>query len=409
MKKNDIDFSKIPDEPGIYIFKKGRNILYIGKATSLRSRVRSYFAPDIALVRSELIAKVVNDATHVAFEETDSVLEALILEAKRIKEHAPPGNTDLKDNKSFNYLVVTNEAFPRFMVVRERELASTFDPKHIKHLFGPFPNGSVLKAALKIIRRIFPFFDPAFPVNSKLTPAQAKTLRFNQSIKQYPADLDEKEYKKTVRNIILLFEAKKSTLLKTLEKEMMKSAKRQAFEEANILKRQVFALKHIQDISLVKEELRTPDTVDFRIEGYDTAHIRGSEPRGVMSVIVNGEVTPSEYRVFTIRKAKPGDDYAALKEIIERRARHTEWLYPNLVVIDGGKTHLNIAKKALLEAGMNADVVSVVKDERHRPREILGGTALAVTHESSIILANSEAHRFALNRHQRALRKRTLS
>jgi excinuclease ABC subunit C len=406
MKKKNIDFSAIPDNPGVYIFRKGKEILYVGKATSLRSRVRSYFAPDIALIRSPLVAKIVTDAEEVTWEETDSVLEALILEAKRIKEHQPKGNSDSKDNKSWNYLAVTKEKFPRFIIVRERELASKFDPKSITHLFGPFPNGSVLKAALKIIRRIFPFFDSSFPVDGALSPAQAKTLLFNQSIGQYPPELDEQEYKKTVRNIVLLFEAKKPALLKMLEKEMIKAAKRERFEEAEILKRQLFALRHIQDISLIKEELKTPDSVEFRIEGYDTAHIRGSEPRGVMSVVINGEATPSEYRTFTIREAKAGDDYAALKEIIERRARHPEWRYPNLVVIDGGKAHLNMAKKAIAEAGMNADVVSVVKDERHRPREILGGSALAVTHESSIILANSEAHRFAIGRHRRALRNR---
>lgn len=408
MKKEDVDFSKMPDSSGVYIFRKGKEILYIGKATSLRNRVRSYFAPDIALIRSPLIAKVVDDAKSVTWEETDSVLEALILEAKRIKEHQPKGNSDSKDNKSWNYLVVTKERFPRFIIVRERELASKFDPKSITHLFGPFPNGSVLKAALKIIRKIFPFFDAPFPVDGALTPAQAKTFTFNQSILQYPPELDEKHYKKTVRNIVLLFQAKKSTLLKTLEKEMMRAAKGERFEEAEILKRQVFALKHIQDISLVKEELRTPQSVEFRIEAYDTAHIRGSEPRGVMSVVINGEAVPSEYRTFIIRDAKAGDDYAALKEIIERRARHLEWKYPNLIVIDGGKTHLNMAKRVIAESGMNADVVSVVKDERHRPREILGGTALAVTHESSIILANSEAHRFAIGRHRRAMRHREI-
>ncbi|MES2135111.1 MAG: hypothetical protein V4449_02635 [Patescibacteria group bacterium] len=405
MEKQKIDFSKIPDTPGIYVFRKGKKILYIGKATSLRSRIRSYFVQNIVEIRSPLIAKIVADAGTVTWEETDSVLEAFLLESKRIKEHQPPGNTDAKDNKSWNYLVVTNETFPRFLVVRERELTSKFSPALIKHLFGPFPSGVMLRGALKIIRRIFPFFDTKFSLGGVLSPANAKTLRFNQSIGLYPRELNEVEYKKTVRNIVLLFEVQKSTLLKTLEREMMRSAKAENFEEADTLKRQVFALRHIQDISLVKEELRTPTSSEFRIEAYDTAHIRGSAPRGVMSVIVDGEAVPAEYRTFTIRDAKAGDDYAALTEIITRRANHPEWPFPKLVVIDGGKVHLNLAKKLLLKLGIDADVVSVVKDERHRPREILGGSALAVTHESSILLANSEAHRFAISRHRRALRK----
>lgn len=408
MEKKDVDFSKIPDTPGIYIFRKGKKILYIGKATSLRSRIRSYFVDAIADIRSPLIAKIVSDAKTVLWEETDSVLEAFLLESKRIKEHQPSGNTDAKDNKSFNYLVVTKEKFPRFLIVRERELTSKFSPSLIKYLFGPFPSGVMLKTALKIIRKIFPFFDTKFSLENHLSPANEKTLRFNQSIGLYPRELDEAEYKKTVRNIVLLFEANKSTLLKTLGREMMRSAKAEEFEEAEKLKRQVFALRHIQDISLVKEELRTPDSSEFRIEAYDTAHIRGSAPRGVMSVIVDGVAIPQEYRTFTIRDAKAGDDYAALTEIITRRAHHPEWPYPKLVVIDGGKTHLNLAKKILRTVGIDADVVSVVKDERHRPREILGGSALGVTHESSILLANSEAHRFSISRHRQALRKKSL-
>jgi len=165
-------------------------------------------------------------------------------------------------------------------------------------------------------------------------------------------------------------------------------------------------LQHIQDVTLIKEDLKRPDSIAFRIEAYDTAHIRGDSPRGVMAVIVDGEARPAEYRTFTIRDAKAGDDYAALNEIIARRANHPEWPYPSLVVIDGGRTHLNRAKKALREAGIDADVVAVVKDERHRPREVLGESALVHAHEPSILLANSEAHRFAIGRHRQALRSR---
>ncbi|MFA5877310.1 MAG: nucleotide excision repair endonuclease, partial [Candidatus Paceibacterota bacterium] len=96
MEKKDIDFSKIPDTSGIYIFRKGKKILYIGKATSLRSRIRSYFVDNIIDIRSPLIAKIVADAGAVTWEETDSVLEAFLLESKRIKEHQPVGNTDAK-------------------------------------------------------------------------------------------------------------------------------------------------------------------------------------------------------------------------------------------------------------------------------------------------------------------------
>lgn len=406
MIRDDIDFKALPDEPGVYRFVGAKKeVLYVGKATSLRDRVKSYFATDIAEVRSPLIEKVVRDAVRVEVEECDSVLDALILEAKLIHEFSPPGNTDSKDNKSWNYLVVTNEEFPRILMVRERVLTETFSPKLIKHLFGPFPNGSALKEALKIVRRIFPFFDPSFSVSGTLSKNQEKTVRFNQSIGKYPT-FDAEAYKKTVSYMVLLFRAKKKTLLTTIERDMKRAAKDERFEDAAELRRQLFALRHIQDVTLIKEEYKKPETVEFRIEAYDTAHIRGSSPRGVMAVIVDGEARSSEYRTFTIRDAKAGDDYAALDEIIRRRANHPEWPYPNLVVIDGGRVHLARAKKVLKEAGVDAGAVAVVKDERHRPREVLGPASLIHAHEPSILLANSEAHRFSIGRHRHALRNR---
>lgn len=407
MKKSDVDFKKLPDEPGVYRFlNENGEILYIGKATSLRDRVRSYFATDIGEIRSPLIAKIVTDSAKVEWDETDSVLEALILEAKLIKKHLPPGNTDQKDNKSFAYLVVTKEKFPRFLVVRERELSGAFAPNMVKNLFGPFMSAAQLREALKIVRKIFPFYDTPFSVDGALSPSQKKTLSFNRAIGLYPQETGEKEYAKTVRYLTTLFEGKKASLLKSLEKEMSRAAKDERFEDAAVLRRQVFALTHIRDITLIKEEYKKPDSAEFRIEAYDTAHIRGDSPRGVMAVVVDGEPMKAEYRTFTIRKAKAGDDYAALAEIIERRAKHREWQYPQLVVIDGGAAHLKLAKQYLKYAGIDADVVSVVKDERHRPREILGSPKIAHAHESSILLANAEAHRFSIGRHRRAMRNR---
>jgi len=407
MKKTDIDFKKLPDAPGVYRFIGLRKeVLYVGRATSLRDRVKSYFVSDISEIRSPLIAKIITDAKSISWEETDSVLEAIILEAKRIKELQPIGNTDLKDNKSFAFLAITDEEFPRFLIVRERELSLKVPKDKLIGLYGPFTSAAILRGALKIIRKIFPFFDSSFSIDARLTPAHAKTLRFNQSIGLYPGELDATAYKKTVRHLVLFFEGKKRTLLSTLKREMKKAAKEERFEDAEGLKRQLFALTHIQDVSLIREELKNPTVADFRVEGYDVAHLRGESSRGVMAVVINGEATPKEYRTFTLRRTKAGDDIGGLTEILERRFSHPKWAHPQLVVIDGGRTHLSNTKKILNRIHVSADVVSVVKDERHRPREVLGQRNMTSTHESSILLANSEAHRFAIGRHRSALRKR---
>lgn len=408
MQRSDIEFSKIPDNPGVYFFVSGTEVLYVGKATSLKSRIRSYFDPDLLDKRSPLVAKVVADATSVRFEETDSVLEALLLEAQHIKKLKPKGNTDAKDDKSFNYVVVTDEEWPRVLTFRGRELSSAIAPKLCAHVFGPFTQGGSLKEALKIIRRIFPYFDTKFPINGKYTPQQAKTLRFNQSIGVYPGDTDRAAYRRTIRHIVLLFEGRKKALVKSLETGMKRAAKAEQFEEAETLKRQLFALNHIQDIALVKEEYRATGGPEFRVEAYDTAHLRGDSPRGVMTVVVDGEARPDEYRIFTIRGAAAGDDYEALREVLTRRFNHPEWPAPKLVVIDGGRTHLKVATETLKRLHKDIESVSVVKDERHKPREILGKKSTAQNHEASILLANAEAHRFSIGRHRKALRKKAL-
>src|SRR3989344_2496640 len=159
-----------PDTPGVYFFRgRGGKILYVGKATSLKSRVRSYFSKDITETRGPLIMELLKQATSVTFEKTDSVLEALILEAHYIKKYQPPYNSIAKDDKSFNYVVLTKEAFPRILMVRGKDLADNLKPKtyKLKTIFGPFPQGLALREAMKLVRKIFPFRD-------KCTPGQEK-------------------------------------------------------------------------------------------------------------------------------------------------------------------------------------------------------------------------------------------
>jgi excinuclease ABC subunit C len=396
MDRAKVNFSKIPDAPGVYFFKRGSVVLYVGKATSLRSRVRSYFDGALLVKRGPVVDKAIYDATKVSWEVTDSVLEALLLEARHIRKLKPYGNSQSKDDKSFNYVVITKEELPRVLTVRGRELDAKIGVAMRKHVFGPFTQGGALKEALKIIRKIFPYFDER--------STQKKTLRFNQSIGVYPEE-NKAQYQKTIRHIALLFEGKKKALLKSLEREMRVLARAERFEEAEVRKHQVFALTHIRDTALLKDEYRTPDAPGFRVEAYDTAHLGGSATRAVMTVVENGEPNKAEYRTFTIRTAKGADDYQALREVLERRFNHPEWAFPKLVVIDGGRAHLKVATEVLTRLKISTEVCAVVKDERHKPREILGKRSTVEAHKVAILLANSEAHRFSIGKHRRALRK----
>lgn len=395
---------KLPDLPGVYFFLgKNREVLYIGKAASLRSRVRSYFSGDLEETRGPWVAKMIPEAITIDFKKTDTVLEALILEADLIRKFKPPYNTREKDDKSYNCIVITDEDFPQVLIVRKKDLENIDGNEFkIRKVFGPFPHGVELREAMKIIRRIFPYRD------QKCFPLQERPC-FNRQISLCPGvctgEISQTEYKKIVRNIELLFEGRKLKILGYFKKEMDRYAKLQEFEKANAVKKKIFALKHIQDIALIKEDFRGRGVGRlFRIEAFDVAHLGGKSARGVMIVLEDGYPSKEGYRIFKIRSANPGDDIGSLKEVLERRFAHTEWDFPDLVVIDGGETHRNIAAKAIGIYDPRIPIVSVVKDEMHKAREILGDTSVAETHKKQIIFANAEAHRFAIGRHRRSLR-----
>jgi excinuclease ABC subunit C len=399
---------KMPDSPGVYFFlDKNKKVLYIGKATDLKSRVRSYFSPDLHKTRGPIITKMVEKARAIDWRETDSVLEALILEANLIKNYKPEANTDLKDDKSWNYVVLTKEDFPRIVLVRGKDLVfQEFKPLHT---FGPFPHGLQLKEALKIIRKIFPYRDSScIPAPEQLKEGRLRPKPcFNASIGLCPGvcsgAVSKEEYRKIVRRIVLLFQGKKSELVKALERDMKQAAKNENFEEASRLKKQLFALQHIQDISLLKEEFRAPTGSALqavRIEAYDVAHLRGSSAVGVMTVVENGVALKNEYRKFILRSTKAGDDAGGLREILSRRLGHDEWPMPRIIAVDGSTAQMNAAQKVLEEYGIRIPIVGVTKDEHHRAKEIKGDRTLITNRERDILLANSEAHRFAIGYHR---------
>lgn len=405
MQREDLQELKMPDNPGVYTFRGDKGeILYIGKATSLRDRVKSYFSADIVETRGQHIEKMATLAHTITWEETESVLEALILEANEIKKYHPPYNTLERDNKSFNYLIITREEFPRVLIVRGRELFQDWNEKDIKHLFGPFPYGAQLKEAMKLVRSIFPFRDTC-------TPGSGKPC-FNAQLGLCPGvcsrAVNEQEYAKIIRHIVLLFSGKKKSLLTSLERDMRLYAKREKFEAAALARKQIAALTHVHDVSLIKASSRiSTGGAGMRIEGYDIAHTGGSETVGVMVVIMDGEVSKSDVRKFKIRSVT-NNDPAALAEVVSRRLGHSEWPLPRLFVIDGAKAQVTAVERVLTAAGVEIPVVGVVKDEKHRPRSFIGRSEVIKSYQKEILLADDEAHKRAIAFHRTRRGKRQL-
>ena len=451
MKSQDLKKFNLPDEPGVYFFRGKKKILYIGKATSLYDRVRSYFFNDLFTTRGPWVIKMIQKADSISFKKTDSVLEALILEANYIKKFKPIYNTLEKDDKSFNYVVITKEKFPQVYLIRGKELFGGSPPQiAVQFVAGPFPNGSQLKEALKIIRKIFPYrdqkcipYDVQMEKIRKALPAKIfaeQKLRraracFNRQIRLCPGvctgEISHQDYKKTIRNLILFFQGRKRQVVRNLARQMKELAKNHEFEKAEVIKRQIFSLNHIRDVSLLKNQQPITNNKQrrFRIEGYDIAHISGKDTVGVMVVMEDGELAKNEYRKFKIRGSKGRtlnsvsqgstleiNDTKNLKEILTRRFRHAppagRWPLPNLIVVDGGVAQINTARKVLVEHNLNLptgktniEVVSVVKDDKHKPIEILGMKENLKRFKNNIIEINSEAHRFAVAFHRNRRRK----
>jgi excinuclease ABC subunit C len=393
----------IPSTPGVYFFKdKKGQVLYVGKATSLRDRLRSYFASDLIKTRGPHIVDMVFTATSVVWEECTNVLEALILEANEIKKRKPYYNTKEKDDKSFNCIVITKEIFSRVLLVRQRDIVykkNKPQTARIKNeivtvdaVYGPFPSASLLKEGLQIVRRIFPFRD-------RVSVQKDKEVFYRQiGLSPDISALDaSKKYKETIHQIKLFFGGKFALLRADLQKKMKTASKTLHFEVANEMKKKLFALDHIQDVSLLKRENTVLyDPTGYRVEGYDVAHLSGENMVGVMVVCVNGSLLKQEYKKFTIRSVSGANDPAALREILSRRFIHTEWQFPDLVVVDGNEVQKKVAETLLKTIGVLIPVVSVVKDEKHRPRAILGDKEIIQKYKLDILLANNDAHRFAI-------------
>ena len=355
----------------------------------------------------------------LAAEPSHALGQALVREAALIKKHHPVANAEGKDDSTFLYAIITREEIPRVLTLRGKDIdfknrKPRFDLKSessrsnlgFRAIYGPFPSGAQLQEGLRLIRRIFPFFDTPRPIE------------FNTHIQHYPRIFNAKEYRHTIRHIMLFLSGRGKQLRFALEKEMQQAAREERFEDAAEARRELFALNHIQDVSLIKDENLQSSRPSGRIEAYDTAHLAGTDAIGVMTVVENGAPNKKEYRTFRIRgtmkdlrgpssNERPrrslmhNDDIASLKEILSRRLTHSEWPFPKVIVVDGGKAQKKAAESAIVAAGFSIPVVAVVKDEKHHPREIIGARRAGIS-EADAVLANAEAHRFSLARHRRA-------
>jgi excinuclease ABC subunit C len=377
-------------------------VLYVGKAGNLRRRVSSYFERPHDVRIQTLVARIAT----VEHRDTETAIEALILEAELIRKFSPPFNVKEKDDKSFLYIEITKEKFPRVLLVRGRNIAGGQGKT-----FGPFTSASSAREALKVLRKIFPW--------STHDPERIGTFKrpcFDYEIGLCPGTcigaISRNDYMKNIGHLKLFLEGKKARVVKVLEKEMAAASKKLEFEKAAKLRHQIFALKHIEDTAFISDSeivmprAGGPFAQPFRIEGYDISNISGTSAVGSMVVFENGKPNKNEYRKFKIRTIIGSNDVGMLTEVLERRFRHAGWRLPDLVLIDGGLAQTNAAYRAMRAAGLKIPLVGLAKGPERKRNDIVGAVPKNVGLKT-LINVRDEAHRFAIGYHKALRRVKT--
>ena len=364
----------VPESPGIYFWydKKGV-ILYIGRSNNLKNRLSQYFQKNI----SPRIAEMLALATDVKYKVTETLLEAIILEAKNIKKFWPKYNIVDRDDRSFIYLIIPKTSFAKPLIVRGSDLKKI--PTAQAKIFGPYQSVYLLQSALRLLRRIFPY--------GNCTPHSGKAC-FDYQIGLCPGGcidaISAKDYQKNIDSLCLLLAGEKKRLITKLMKENPNKIK---------------ALRHIQDVSWLIREDNLREVKINRLEGYDISHHAGKESYGAMAVFENGEANKNEYRLFKIKEAPGGDDERALAEVLLRRFKHSEWPKPDIIMIDGGSPQISFLSKVFKKNNITVPIVGISKlagDKLVFP----AGTKkelkeLAENIKATLLKLREEAHRFA--------------
>ena len=400
--------------PGVYIFidKKG-DILYIGKAKNLRSRVKSYFnrLEELRENRSEAIFQMVNKINQIRIFPTDSEIEAILLEAELINKQKPKYNSRQKDDKSFYLIKIDKKKYPNVELVRSRNIRIK---KRDIIYFGPYYSGDLVKKALRILRKIFPYTNCSQTKFLRQSKVKRACLYGDLNLCLSPCVAVENENLEQLDFLIDFLRGNKKKIIKNLEKKMFNLSKEKKFEQAKILRDKIFALSHLNRYPLgIKDSFS--DFQNFanfpRIEAYDISNIGGDFAVGAMTVASLGKIDKKEYKKFKIKTINEQNDIAMTAEIIERRLKN-DWPMANLIIIDGGVQHLRVVSKILRNLELKIPIVAIAKGIDRKKDELhFSSLKLSEYFKNNkdlmmlIIDLRNEAHRFSQNYYRTLHRK----
>ncbi len=429
-----------PTGPGLYFMKGPKDeVLYIGKAKNLRSRVASYFqaGSDIMESRGPKIVEMLNKVAAIDYIETETEVDAMLKEARLIKDIQPAYNSDLLDDKTFPYLeITTGDDFPGVYITRKPRAKGN-------RLFGPFASAKDLRAVFVELQKIFKFRSCKLEIEAKndkrrfFRPCILHSI--NQCVAPCGARIEKAEYKTIIRDLIKFLQSKRATVLRQLKSEMEEASAKMDYEKAGMLRDrirligkldergepdedvqpEVFAAEPTEALVKLQKILDAPNPIRI-IEGIDIANIGGKEAVGSLVKFIDGRPFKAGYRRFKIKTVEGSDDYAMIAEVVRRRYRYAmagEELWPDLILIDGGLGQLHAAETALKKlinnqsSIINLKLVGIAKKEEELYLQ-KSTRPLKLPRQSPALkllqYVRDEAHRFAQHYHHLLRSKKLL-
>lgn len=413
---------EFPQTPGIYLMKDtaGR-VIYVGKAKNLRSRAGSYFLK--AAATDARTAEWIGEIADIDFVPCDSEVDALLMEARLVKDVQPKFNKDLKDDKSFPYLMIsTHEEFPRVEVTR------TPRDRGVK-LYGPFPSAGALRGAIQVMQKIFKFRTCSLDIESDderwrwFRPCLLASI--NQCTAPCNLRISKEDYRRDIKRLRTFLEGGKTRLLGELTREMQAASKALEFEKAARVRDEIRMLERLDErgdleshaqpevfyidpkkgLTGLKKVLGLAE-IPRVIEGVDIAHLGGGETVASVVQFIDGLPFKPGYRRYRIRDVQGVDDYRSIHEVVSRRFRRlsdNQETFPDLLLIDGGKGQLAAALTAFRDQQIEPpNLISLAKREEEVFRVGQAEPLRLSRHAFALRLlqyVRDEAHRFAQHYH----------
>lgn len=412
------EINGLPTTSGIYIYYDGSTILYIGKSINLKARLLSHLE-NAKLDQKE--AAIVNQCDHIECIITDSEFKALLLESRLIQDYKPKYNARLKDDKSYLYIKITKEEYPKITAVRREN-------DGVSRYFGPFPSMRSVEELIRELRRVFPFCTqkklgkrPCFYSKIDLCkpcPNEIETITDEEQKKRL-----KKHYKASIRSVIRVLNGDSDLVLKDMYRQLTLLSEAQLYEESIILRNRLHRLEHliydqlfvsetapgynqaaesVEKLVLLLDEFFPELKTISRIECYDISNTQQKHGTASMVVFTDGLMDKKEYRRFKIKDLALQSDFDMLDEAFHRRLKN-KWPMPDLFVVDGGRPQVARVRQVFSDLGIAVPLIGIAK---HPDRLVIGiehlPTIRPAIHNlgfNMIRAIRDESHRFAKKYH----------